>query len=189
MQSQETCRCCSVVQSCPTLCDPMGCSTPGFLILHHLPERAQTHVHWVGDAIQSSHPLSSSLLLPQSFPAPGSFPVSQLFTSGGQSTGASTSASVLPMNIQDRFPLGLTGLTSLQFKRLYSPTSQFKSINYLVFSFLFGPSLTYTHDYWKNHTFDCMDFFSKVMSLLFNTLSRFVIVFLPRCKHLLISWL
>ena len=51
--------CCSVAQSCPTLCDPMDCSTPGFPVLHHLPEFAQTHLHWVGDAIQPSHPLSS----------------------------------------------------------------------------------------------------------------------------------
>ena len=115
--------------------------------------------------------------------------MSWLFTSGGQSVGASTSASVLPMNIQDRFPLGLTGLTSLQSKRLSSPTSQFKSINSLVFSFIFGPALTSIHDYWKNHSFDYMDFVSKVTSLLFNILSRFVIVFLARSKHLLISWL
>ena len=115
--------------------------------------------------------------------------MSQFFTSGGQSVGASTSASVLPMNIQDRFPLGLTGLTSLQSKRLSSPTSQFKSINSLVFSFIFGPALTSIHDYWKNHSFDYMDFVSKVTSLLFNILSRFVIVFLARSKHLLISWL
>ena len=51
--------CCSVAQSCPTLCDPMDCSMPGLSVLHHLPELAQTHVHWVGDAIQSSHPLLS----------------------------------------------------------------------------------------------------------------------------------
>ena len=139
------------------------------------------------------HPIISSSVIPfsclQSFPSSESFPASWLFTSGGQSVGASTSASVLPMNIQDRFPLGLTGLTSLQSKRLSSPTSQFKSINSLVFSFIFGPALTSIHDYWKNHSFDYMDFVSKVTSLLFNILSRFVIVFLARSKHLLISWL
>ena len=136
------------------------------------------------------HPIISSSIIPffclQSFPSSESFPVSWLFTSGGQSIEASTSASVLPMNIQDRFPLGVTGLTSLQSKRL-SPTSQFKSINSLVFSFLFGPALTSIHDYWKNHSFDYMDFVDKVTSLLFNTLPRFLIVFLPRNKHLLIS--
>ena len=99
---------------CPTLCDPMDCSTPGFPVLHHLPEFDQTPVHWVGDAIQPSHPGSvpfSSYF--QSFPASESFPVSQLFTSGGQSIGASASTSVLPIHIQDWFPLGLTGLISL----------------------------------------------------------------------------
>ena len=92
----------SVAQSCPTICNPMDCSTPGFPIHHQLPEFTQTHVHQVSDAIQPSHPLlspfSSSL---QSFPALGSFPMNQFFTSGGQSIGVSASASVLPMNIQD----------------------------------------------------------------------------------------
>ena len=92
--------CCSVAQSCPTLCDHMDCSMSGFPALHHLPELAQTHVHWVSDAIQPSHPLS--------FPSPlafnlshhqGFFLTSQLFASGGQSIEASASASVLPMNI------------------------------------------------------------------------------------------
>ena len=98
-------------QSYPTLCDPMDCSMPGFPVLHHLPELAQTHIHWVSDAIQPSRPLSSpSPLCLQSFPALGSFLMGRLFASGGQSIGASSSASVLPMNIQDWFPLGLTGL-------------------------------------------------------------------------------
>ena len=106
--------CCSVAKLCLTLCNRMDWSTPGFLVLHYLPEFAQTQVCWVGDAIQPSHPLPPLLLLhPQSLPASGSFPVSQFFTSGGQSIGASASASVLPMNIQGWFPLGLTGLISL----------------------------------------------------------------------------
>ena len=80
----------------------MDCSTPGFPVHHQLPELAQTLVHWVGDAIQSSPPLSSpfSSCL-QSFPASGSFPRSQFFTSGGQSIGTSVSISVLPVNTQD----------------------------------------------------------------------------------------
>ena len=80
----------------------MDCSTPGFPVHHQLPELAQTLVHWVSDAIQSSHPLSSpfSSCL-QSFPASGSFPRSQFFTSGGQSIGTSVSISVLPVNTQD----------------------------------------------------------------------------------------
>ena len=108
--------CCSVTLSCPTLCNPMDCSTPGLPVHHQLPEFTQTHVHWVGDAIQLSHPLSSPS--PQSFPASGSFPVSQFFASGGQSIGVSISASVLPMDIKDWFPLGWTGWISLQFKGL-----------------------------------------------------------------------
>ena len=105
----------SVAQSCPTLCDPMDCSTLGFPVHHQLLELTQTHVHGVGNAIQPSHPLlSPSPGTLQSFPASGSFPVSQFFASGGQSIGASASASVLPMNIQDWFPLGWTGLIFLQ---------------------------------------------------------------------------
>ena len=82
--------------------------------------------------------------------------MSQLFASGGQSIGASTSASVLPMNIQDLFPLGLTGLISLQSKELsrVSPTPQFKSTSSSVHSFLHAPTLTSIRDYWKNHSFD-----------------------------------
>ena len=110
--------CCSVTQLGPTLCNPMDCSMPGFPVLHHLPELAQTHVHWVSDAIQSSLPLSSpSPAALQSFPA-GSFLMSQLFATGGQNIGTAASASDLPINIQDWFPLGLTGLIFLQFKGL-----------------------------------------------------------------------
>ena len=110
------------------LCNPMDCSTPGLPVHHQLPEFTQTHVHWVGDAIQPSHPLSapSSLSLPQSFPASGFFQMSQFFTSGGQSIGVSASASVLPMNIQDWFPLGWTAWISLQSKglsRVFSNTT------------------------------------------------------------------
>ena len=108
------CCCCSVAQSCLTLCDPMDCSTPGFPVLHYyLLEFAQTHVHWVSDAIQPFHPLSHFYSCLQSFPASGPFPMSQLFASDGQSTGTSASAPVPPMNIQSWFPLRLTGLISL----------------------------------------------------------------------------
>ena len=95
----------SVAQLCPTLCNLMDCSTPGFPVHHQLLKFAQTHVHWVNDAIQPSHPLSSPFSShPQSFLTSGSFQKSQLFASGGQSIGVSTSTSVLPMNIQGRFP-------------------------------------------------------------------------------------
>ena len=90
----------SVTQLCPILCNPMDCRTPGFPVHHQLLELIQTHVHQVSDAIPPSHLLLSSSPL-QSFPASGSFPVSQFFTSGRQSIGVSASASVLPMNIQD----------------------------------------------------------------------------------------
>ena len=106
--------CCSVTTSCLTLCDPMGCSTPGFPVPPHLPEFAQTHSlsQWCHPAVSSSViPFSSC---PQSFPPSGSFPLSQHFASGGQSIGTSASASVLPMNIQGWFPFRLTGLISLQ---------------------------------------------------------------------------
>ena len=74
----------SVTQSCLTLCDPMDCSTPGLPVHHQLPEFNQTHVHWVGDAIQPSHPVVPFSSCPQSFPDSGSFQMSQLFASGGQ---------------------------------------------------------------------------------------------------------
>ena len=115
----------SVSQSCPTLCDPMDCGTPGLPVHHRLPEFTQNHVHWVDDAIQPSHPLSS--------PSPPAFnlsqhqgPKSQVFALGGQSIGVSTSTSVLPMNTQDWSPLGWTGWISLQFKglsRVFSNTT------------------------------------------------------------------
>ena len=107
------------------------------------------------------HPAISSLVIPfssrlQSFPASGSFQTSQFFTSGDQSIGVSASASVLPMNIQDWFPLGWTGWISLLSKdsQESSPTPQFKSINSLELSFLYGPTLTSIHDYWENHSYD-----------------------------------
>ena len=107
------------------------------------------------------HPTKSSSVVPfssslQSFPASGSFPMSQFFSSGGQSIGVLASALVLPMTIQDWFPLGWTGWISLQSKGLSksSPTPQFKSINSSVLSFLYSPTLTSIHDHWKNHSFD-----------------------------------
>ena len=108
----------SVAQSCSALCSPMNCSTPVFPVHHQLPELAQTHVHQV----RWCHPTILSSVIPfcclYSFPASGSFPMSQFFTSGGQHIGTSASASVLLMNIQDWFHLGWTGLISLQSKRL-----------------------------------------------------------------------
>ena len=98
------------------------------------------------------HPTISSSVLPfscpQSFPASGSFPMNQFFISGGQSTGASASASVLPMSIQDWFPLGLVWSCSPRDSQESSPTPQFKSIRSLALCLLCGPTLTSIHDYW-----------------------------------------
>ena len=107
----------SVALSSPTLCDPMGCGTPGLPVHHQLLEFIQSHVRWVCDAIQPTHPLSS--------PSPPALSLSQhqglfqwVFTSGGQSIGISGLASVLPMNIRDWSPLGWTGWISLLSKGL-----------------------------------------------------------------------
>ena len=138
------------------LWDPMDCSLPALRVHHQLPEFTQTHIHWVGDAIQPFHPLSSPSLLPSIFHSIRVFSMSQFFASGGQSIGVSALASVLPMNSQDWSPLGWTGWISLQSRdsQESSPTPQFKSISSLALSFLYGPTLTSIHDYWKNHSFD-----------------------------------
>jgi len=117
----------SVAQSCPTLCDPMNHSMPGLPVHHQLPEFTQTHDLRVGDAL----PAISSSVIPfsscsQSLPASESFPMSQLFAWGGQSTGVSASASFLPMNTQDWSPLEWTGWISLQSRglsRVFSNTT------------------------------------------------------------------
>ena len=146
----------SVAQLCPALWDSIDCSTPGYPIHHQLLELSQTQAHRIGDhriILSSAVSFASSL---QFFPASGSFPVSQFFPSGDQSIGVSASESVLPMNIQCWFPLALTGLApcSPRDSQKSSPTPQFKSINSSALSFLYGPTLTSIHDYWKNHSFD-----------------------------------
>ena len=138
--------------------------------------------------LSSVVPFSSCL---QSFPAAGSFQMSQFFTSGDQSTGASASASVLPMNIQDWFPLGWTGWISLQSKGLSSLLqhhSSKASILRCSASFMVQLLHPYTTT-GKTIALTRWTFVSKVMSLLFNMLSRLVITFLPRSRHLLISLL
>ena len=126
---------------------------------YYLPEFAQTHVHWVGDIIQSSHSLSSPSPLAFNLPQhQGLIPVSQLFPSGGYSIGASFSASVLPMNIQGWFPLGFDWFDLLCYPRDFqesSPAPQFKSIDSSVLTQPYVPTVTSIHDYWKNHSFDC----------------------------------
>jgi len=122
---------CSVTQSCPTLCNPVDCSMPGFPVLHHLPELLPGFPVLRYFTVSSNscplswwcHPTISSSFVPfssclQSFSASGSFQISQFFSSGGQSIGVSASVSFLPMNIQDWSPLGWTGWITLQFKGL-----------------------------------------------------------------------
>ena len=104
-------------QLCLTLCEPMDCSMPSFPILHYLPEFAQIHVHQ-GDHANDHLILCCPFSYLQSFPTSGSFPKSQVFTSGDQSIGVLASASVFPVNIQSLFPLGLTGLIFLLSKGL-----------------------------------------------------------------------
>ena len=142
------------------------------------------------------HPTISSSVVPfssclQTFPALRSFLVSQLFVSGDQSIGVSASASVLIMNIQDWFPLGLTGLISLLSKglsRVFSSTTVWKHQFFSAQAFLWSSSHS-IYDYWENQSFYIRTFVGKVRSLLFDTLSRFFKAFLPRSKHLSISWL
>ena len=134
---------------------------------------------WCHPTISSSVISLSSCL--QSFPASGFFPMSQFFTSGGQSIGASASASVLPMNTQDWSPLGWTGWISLQSKGLLSLLQQHSSkASILQLSALFMVQLS--HPYMttgKTTALTRQTFVGKVMSLLFNMLSRLVIAFLP----------
>ena len=146
----------SVAQSCPTLCDRMDYNMPG-LPVYQLPEFTQTHVHWVSDAIQPSHPLSS--------PSPSALNLSQHQGLLKWVSSPHRVAKVLEFQLQHQsfqwifrtvFPLGRIGRISLQSKglsRVFS-TPQFKSINSSVLSFLYSPTLTSIHDYWKNHSFD-----------------------------------
>ena len=147
----------SVPQSPLTLCNPIDCSTLGLPVHHQLLEFTQTHVHWVGDAIQPSHPLWS--------PSPPAFNLSEhqgLFKwvsslhQVAKRLEFQLQHQSFPMNIQDWSPLGLTGWISLSPRdsQESSPTPQFKSINSSLPSFLYSPTLTSLYDYWKNHSFD-----------------------------------
>ena len=149
--------CCSVAQSCLTLCDPMNHSMPGLPVHHQLPELAKTHVYWVADAIQPSHPLSSP-----------SLPALNLSQNEGLFKWVSSShqvAKVLEFQLQhqsfqwtprtDLLWDGLVGSPcSSRDSQVSSPTPQFNSINSLALSFLYRPTLTSIRDYWKNHNLD-----------------------------------
>ena len=148
---------CSIAKSCPTLCYPMDCSMPGFLVLHHLPELAQTHVHWVGDC----HPTISSSVIHfssclQSFPTSGSFQMSQcplLHIRWPKYRSFSISSSNEYSGLIS-FRIDCFNLLAVQgtLKSLLQHHSSKASI--LWHSFLYSPTLTSIHDYWKNHSFD-----------------------------------
>ena len=150
----------SVGQSCPALCDPMNHSTPGLPVHHQLPKFIQTHGHWVGDAIQPSHPLLSP-----SPPAPNPSQDQGLFQWVNSSHQV---AKVLEFQHQHHFfqwtprtdllQDGLVGSPcSPRHSQESSTTPQFKSINFSVFSFLHSPTLTSIHEHWKNHSLDQTD--------------------------------
>jgi len=168
-------------------CDPVNHSTAVLPVHHQLPQFTQTHVHRVGNAIQPSHPLLSP-----SPPAPNPSQHQSLFQwvnclcEVAKEFGVSASASILPMNTQDWSPLGWTGWISMQSKdsQESSPTPQFKSINFQRSAFF---TVQLSHPYMttgKTISLTRWTFVGKVISLLFNMLSRLVITFLPRSKHI-----
>ena len=147
----------SVSQSCLTLCEPMNCSTPGLPVHHQLPEFTQTRAHWVSDAIQPSHPLLS--------PSSPALNLSQHQCLFKWVSSSHQVAKVLEFQLQhqsfQRTPRtdllwdGLVGSTcSPRDFQESSPTPQFKNINSLVLSFLYSPTRTSIHDYWKSHSLD-----------------------------------
>ena len=182
----------SVAQLCPTLCDPMNCSTPGLSVHHQLPEFIQTHIHRVGDAIQPSHPLSPLLLLP---PIPPSIRVFSNESTLHRRWPKywSFSFSISPSNEHPgliSFRMDWLDLLVVQgtLKSLLQHHSSKASI--LRHSVFFTVQLS--HPYittGKTIALTRWTFVDKVMSLLFNMLSSLVITFLPRCKRLLMSWL
>ena len=179
VQDRDLCYC-SGSKSCLILGNPMDCRTSGFPSPFPgvcLNEYTLSHECYL--TISSSANLFFCL---QSFPASGTFPISHFFTSGSQSIRASA----LPMNTKDWFPLGLTGLTSCSPRDSQEsfPPPPFENIDSLVLSLLYSPTLTSVNDYWKNHSFDCMDLCQQSDALLFNMLSTLVTVFLPRSKCL-----
>ena len=146
----------SVVQSCPTLCNPMNHSTPGLPVHHQLLEFTQAHVHWV--VMPSNHLILCCplLLLPSIFPNIRVFSNESALRIWWPKYWSFSFKSVLPMNTPDWSPLGCTGGSpcSPSGSQESSPTPQYKSINSSAFSFLYGPTLTSVHDYWKSQSFD-----------------------------------
>ena len=184
---------CLVAQSCPTLCDPIDCSTPGFPVNHYLWSLLKPM------SIESVMPSNHLVLCYHLLFLPSTFPSIRVFSS----------ESVLPIRWPKYWSVSFNISPSNEYSELISfridlfwspcnardsqessPAPQFKSIYFLVLSLLYGPTLTSIHDCWKNQiALTRWTFVGKVMSLLCNTLSRLVIAFLPRSKYLLISWL
>ena len=173
---------------------PYGLSMPVFPVFHSLLEFAQTHVHWVGDAIQPSHPL-----LPPSAPALNLSQHQWLFQWVSSSHQV---AKLLEHHLQHQSFQWIFRVDFLYDLKILVwspccpkdcqesfPAPQFKGISFLVLSLLNHSALTSIHDYWKNHSFNYMDLCWQSEVSAFNMLSRFVISFPPRSKHLLISWL
>ena len=182
----------SVTQLCPTLCDPMDCSTPGFPVHHQLPEFTQTHVHWVSDAIQPLHPLLSLPLLPSIFPSIKVFSNESVFHIRWPKYW-SFSFRISPSNESSgliSFRMDWLDLLAVQgtFKSLLQHQISKASILWLSAFFIVQLSYPYMTT-GKTIALTRWTFESKVMSLLFNMLSSLVIGFLPRSNCLLISWL
>ena len=182
--------CCPVAQLCPTL-QPPGLQHARPLCPSPSPEvrPSSCPLHWW--YYPASHPLTALFsLCPQSFPASGTFPMSHLFTSDDQNTGLSAWASVLPVSIQGWFPLRLTGLISLlssDSEQSQHHSSKASILQHSVFITVQCSQQPMTSG--KTIALTIKTFVGKAMSLLFNTLPRFVIAFLPRSNCLLISWL
>ena len=149
------CCCCSVAQLYLTLWDPMDCRMTGLPVLHYLLEFSQIHIHWINDAIQPSHPLSS--------PSPPAFNLSQYQGLFQWVSSSNQVAKVL--ELQHQFFQWIIRVDFLQDRLVgspcrprdsqeSSPTPQFKSINSSALSFLYSPTLTFIHDHWKNHSLD-----------------------------------
>ena len=158
MVNSTSISCCwSIAKSCPTPCNPNELQHTRFPCPSPTPGACSNSCplsHWCHPAISSSD--ASFFSCTQSFPVSRSFPMSQIFTSGGPSIGASTSSSVLLMNIQDWFPLGLTDLISMQSKglsRVFSNTTVQKH-QFFIAQLFYGPTFMSIHDYWKNQSFD-----------------------------------
>ena len=173
----------SLTQSCPTLCDPMDCSMPGFPVHHKLLEFTQTHVHWVGDAIQPSYPLPS--------PSPA-FNLSSINIFFNKSAlrikwlkRSSFNFSISPSNEYSgliSFRIDWSNL--LVVRGTLKSLLQHHSLETSILQHSAFLMVQLSHDYWKNHCFDYMDLCQQSHSLLFNMLSRLATAFLPKSKHL-----